>query len=198
MAAALGASLALAGPGCFLLGAAQPAVAPAVASSAAPASPAPTATTPEVNIAPPEVDIAPPQPGLPDLRRSIGGRDEGGTAPTALQALTRTMTPDDVDALFPGAKRVSKYGISSVKAKDLPGVDHIEFGFQNGKLYRATLNYRRNLVTAAFAAYFRRVVANKYGESKDDIMTYVLSNGVLVQASKFVDHYQLSYTPPDR
>ena len=28
-------------------------------------------------------------------------------------------------------------------------------------------------------------------------MTYVLGSGILVQATKFVDHYQLSYTPPN-
>jgi hypothetical protein len=141
------------------------------------------------------VDIAPPS-GLPDLRTSIGSRTEGGTAPVVFKTLQRDMTPEQVDTLFPGAKRVGKYGISTVKPTDLPGVDTIDFYFKDGKLFNAELNYKRSLATSSFGDYFRRVVANKYGDSSDKIMTYALANGVMVQAFLFVDHYRLSYALP--
>jgi hypothetical protein len=195
-------------PGCFLLAAAAQRAQPSAQVSTVPGtgSPVSEGSPPaaaehsepiaDATALPPEVDVAPPRPGMPDLRLSIGRRSDGGSAPVVFETLARTMTPDDVDALFPGAKKVSLHGLSKVKAKRLPGVDEIEFSFQDGKLYSATLSYQPALSTASFGEYFRRVVANKYGDSKDDIMTYALSNGVLVQATKFVDHYQLSYSPP--
>src|SRR5262245_56740955 len=102
-AAAMVALVALTGlSGCFLLAAAQPSPAPAPAPAPRPAAAAPAPTpakpadpapaTAEATL-PPEVDIAPPKPSMPDLRRSIGARSEGGTSPVAFQMLTRAMTP---------------------------------------------------------------------------------------------------------
>ncbi len=196
-------------PGCFLLAAAAaPAATPAPAQKAQPAPPPPSGAAPtvaETPVAaqadepalPPEVDIAPPSRNLPDLRQSIGRRSDGGTAPVALQMLTRAMTPDDVNRVFPGADQVSKFGISRIKAKGLPGVDHIEFSFQKGMLYKCSLHYSRALTTTAFRDYFHRVVKNKYGDTKEtEILTYALRSGVMVQAYNFVDHYVMTYTPP--
>jgi len=197
-------------PGCFLVpSAAGMAVAstsngPAGGSAAQPAgasvepppaAPAPAAEPPPPP-EPPEIDIAPPSKALPDLRLSIGGRHQGGEAPIALAQLTRAMTPDDVDAVFPGAKRISRYGLSKVRVKQPPGVATIEFMFLGGRLHSSTLAYKTSLTTAAFGEYFFRVVKNKYGGSNDEIFTYALPSGVLVQATKSIDHYEISYVPP--
>ena len=208
----LGLALLATTPACFLIpsaagiaassasntssaGSAAPEAAPAQPPPEAPAEPPEASTEPPE---PPEIDLAPPSKNLPDLRLSIGSRHEGGDAPIALARLTRAMTRTDVDALYPGAKRVSRFGFSKVRVKEPPGVAAIEFYFtKEGKLYSAKLQYKPSLTSAAFGEYFTRVVKNKYGESSGgEILSYAKQSGVLVQATKFRGYYELSYVPP--
>lgn len=168
-------------------------------SSAVPATSAPAQLEPATADAlPPEQDIA-PTGTLPDLRASVGTRSS--EAPVPFEKLDRSMTPEDVGAIIPGAEKVSKHGISKVKVTDVPGVAAYKFSFHDGKLYSATIIYQAKYADQAFVDYFFKAVENKCGPMKAEarakqLVTYARTDGSVIQAMKFVDHFELSYTPP--
>lgn len=174
-----------------------------VASAGTPqAASAPKHTTPDI----PEADLTPPQ-GLPDLRDSIGTRDDGGWAPKVFAGLARNMSPAEVAARFPGADAVDKYGFSRVKVKDVAGVSAYKFSYQKGAsggpvgLYSATIEYASSLNhKAPFFAYLATATQNKFGAAKPQdldagILTWVDSSMAMVQVSK-ISVYEVRYTPP--
>lgn len=170
------------------------------ASSTSETKSAPAETTPNANAnaLPPEQDIA-PTGALPDLRASVGTRSS--EAPVPFEKLDRSMSPEDVGAIIPGAEKISKYNISKVTVRDVPGVAAYKFSFQNGKLYSAAVIYQMKHADQAFSDYFFKAVENKYGPMKAEartkqLVTYARTDGSMIQAMKFVDHFELSYTPP--
>ena len=59
--------------------------------------------------------------------------DSASGSPVVFAALTKKMTPAEVDVVWKGAEAVSKAGVSTVKAKDCVGAAKFEFSFSKDK-----------------------------------------------------------------
>lgn len=92
--------------------------------------------------------------------------------PAVFAKLQKGMTAANVDALFPGAKKVSKYGFSRVKAsRYCRGAKEFTFFFkkETGELQSATIKFEpRWSKDDAFYADLVAVLAARYGEPKPE------------------------------
>lgn len=113
------------------LGCSKPADKGEAATSSAPPTPAAPekpAETPKAE-APPEKPAAPPPAERPRIGDLLGSKKDGWT-PKAVSALKRGMTPEEAEAVLPGATTVSKFGFAEVKApKGSPGAYRVELYF---------------------------------------------------------------------
>lgn len=121
------------------------------------------------------------------------GNSASGT-PVVFAALTKNMTPAEVDAVWKGAGAVGKTALSTVKAKDCVGAAKFEFGFSKDKtkadalgLSFARIIFDKTLITdTGFYANVVNVLSEKYGKPKPaeidkKLITWLTADKRLVQ-----------------
>ncbi len=107
------------------------------------------------------------------LKKAIGTRAQGWL-PKALSKLKAKMTPEQVDKLFSGAGKISRFGFSNVPFTDIPGATSLKFYFakdrktkQPTQLKSVTVMFDPQLTEAdGFYDQLVKVLVAKYGRAK--------------------------------
>jgi hypothetical protein len=143
--------------------------------------------------APPTTDV---RAGLAEV---LGSAESWN--PAFLQALKRDSTYDEARRAFPTLPRSAPAAVGGLQRPKIrlerhAFVDGYELKFREGKLYAATVAFRRNLDRAAFKDASLALMEAKFGRVRparrsNDLITIVNADGLAAQRSWVVDHWEI-------
>ena len=121
--------------------------------------------------------------------------------PAFLRSLKRDSTYDEARRAFPALPRSAPAAVGGlqrpkVRLESHPFVDGYELKFREGKLYAATVAFRRKVNRAAFKDASLELMEAKFGRVRparrgNDLLTIVNGDGLAAQRSWVVDHWEI-------
>jgi hypothetical protein len=122
----------------------------------------------------------------------------------ALASLKENMTCDEVRALFRDleeCKTTSEFDFPEASSNGHPIIARYKFSFRNGKLYDATIIFKRSLDREQFKAVSLELFDRKWGgikpdEREKDILTSIGPNFAKAQRSYMMNEWQITHDFP--